>query len=215
MRSETKFLPALRFHLLTPIYDFVSRSTREYYFKKRLIRMATLSQGDRILDVGCGTGTLAILIKSAYPQVAVTGIDCDDAILNMARAKTARKRMTIDYKNAFSDAIPLPGSCIDACFSTLFFHHLARDQKQRTLSEIYRLLRQDGELLIADWGKPQNSIMKLLSLPVRIFDGKVTADNLNGLLPDLIKTAGFDKVELREQIDTFFGTLNLISAIKS
>ena len=215
MRSETKFLPALRFHFLTPIYDLVSRSTREYFFKKRLIRMAKLDQGDRILDVGCGTGTLAIMIKSDYPQVAVTAIDCDEAMLNIARSKTARKNLAIDYKNAFSNAIPLSDSSIDACFSTLLFHHLTRDQKVQTLSEIHRLLRQDGELLIADWGKPRNFVMKLLSMTERIFDGKVTSDNLNGLLPELVKAAGFGKVELREQIDTFFGTLDLMSAIKS
>lgn len=215
MPVADKFLPALRFHFMTPLYDLLCRLSREHYFKQQLLKLADIRQEDQILDVGCGTGTLAIMLKSAYPQGEITAIDCDAAILNMAKGKADRRQLEINFIKAFSDAIPLSDGSIASCFSSLFFHHLERTQKKKTLDEIFRLLRKDGQLLIADWGKPANPLMKSLSLSVRFFDGKsVTCDNHNGLLPELIESAGFNKVELREEIGTIFGTLTLISAIK-
>jgi ubiquinone/menaquinone biosynthesis C-methylase UbiE len=84
------FIPALRFHRLTPLFDAVVAVTvRDRTVKRRVIERAAIADGERVLDVGCGTGTLAIAAARAAPGVHVTGLDADPAILARARKKAA------------------------------------------------------------------------------------------------------------------------------
>ncbi|MDQ3009503.1 MAG: methyltransferase, partial [Acidobacteriota bacterium] len=83
-----KYIPALSFDRLTPLYDFVARwTTNETAFKKALIGQMNLQPGQRLLDLGCGTGTLTIAIKQTYPSAEVHGLDGDQRILEIARKK--------------------------------------------------------------------------------------------------------------------------------
>ena len=80
--SDSNYVPALGFHRLTPLYDaVVGPTTREGTFKRALIEQAGIEPGHRVLDVACGTGTLAIWIKDSQPQSEVIGVDGDPAIL--------------------------------------------------------------------------------------------------------------------------------------
>ena len=84
-RSDSSYVPALGFHWLTPAYDLVVRATtRERTFKSALIGQANLRPGQQLLDLACGTGTLAIWIKQRQPDVNVTAIDGDTNILAIA-----------------------------------------------------------------------------------------------------------------------------------
>lgn len=96
------------------------------------------------------------------------------------------------------------------------FHHLTRENKLRTLKEIDRVLRTGGEIHIADFGKPQNLLMRVASFPWRLFDGSTTtADNVGGFLPKLMRDSGFVDVRESARYMTLFGTLSLYGARKA
>ncbi|MDS4016068.1 MAG: class I SAM-dependent methyltransferase [Candidatus Accumulibacter sp.] len=155
MDNEPGYVPALGFHALTPFYDFiVGTTTRELTFKTALIAQAGISPRHTVLDLACGTGTLSIWAKQACPDADITGLDGDPAILAQARRKAERAGLAMRFDRAMSDALPYEDAHFDRVLSSLFFHHLEPEEKQRTASECFRVLRPGGEFHVADWGKP-------------------------------------------------------------
>jgi ubiquinone/menaquinone biosynthesis C-methylase UbiE len=212
--KEREFLPALRFDRLTPIYDPVVRfTTRERAFKRRLLDQADIRAGERVLDVGCGTGTLAIDAKLRQPAANVSGLDADPAVLDRARRKARERGVELELVEGFSDHLPFIEQSFDVVLSSLFFHHLERPAKEATAREIVRVLRPGGRLHIADWGAPDGPLTRALSTSIRIFDGDApTRDNLSGALPDILEDAGLARVRERASFHTPYGRLALLSA---
>lgn len=212
-----KYVPALRFHWLTPYYDFVVDAvTQAGIFRNRLIQQAQFDAEHQILDLACGTGTLAILIKQRFPAVNVTAVDCDGTILSLAERKANRAEVTIQFDRAFAENLPYSDASFDRVVSSLFFHHLTWDDKKRTVGEIYRILKPHGELHVADWGQANNLLMRGLFVPVQLLDGfKNTQDNVSGKLVELFEQAGFAKVVQQQSFNTVLGTMALYSAVKN
>lgn len=205
------FVPALGADWATPLYDLVARATGERRFKARLVEMARITPGHDVLDVGCGTGTLALLVKDACPDARVAGLDVDPRILDIARRKIARRGGGIALHQGSATAPPLPAASFDRVLTTLVLHHLTTAQKRDALRAIRGLLRPGGELHIADWGKPHNPLMRLAALPFQLFDGgEQTAANLRGEIPELVADAGFTEVVETERWMTPFGTLAFV-----
>ena len=110
--------------------------------------------------------------------------------------------------------MPYSESCFDRVLTSLVFHHLTAEQKHNSLVEIKRVLKPNGELHIADWGKASSILMRSLFFFVQLLDGfKTTNDNIKGLMPAYIENAGFKKVEIKKNYSTVFGTLTLYKAI--
>lgn len=215
--KRENYIPALRFDWLTKFYDpVVELTTREKYFKKRLIEQADLKDTYEVIDVGSGTGTLAILIKNLYPNIEVNGLDGDSNILEIANRKSINTDVKVDFRKGLSYDMPYKNEKFDRCFSSLFFHHLTLENKENTFREMHRILKSEGEIHIADWGKPTNRLMRILFYLVQIFDGfETTTDNVKGVLPQLMKKAGFHDVSIVEEVSTIFGTMTLYKATKS
>jgi ubiquinone/menaquinone biosynthesis C-methylase UbiE len=210
------FLPALRFSRLTPLFDPLVRvTTRERTFKGALLDRAAIDAGESVLDLGSGTGTLAIELARRVPGARVTGLDADAEILSRARRKAAEAGREVEFVEGFSTALPFPDASFDVALSTLFFHHLARDDKLRTIAELVRVLKPGGRLHVGDWGKPSDPLMALAILQVRAFDGfDVTADNVSGALPVMFERAGFERVRTGDRLRTPLGTIALYEAWK-
>jgi len=208
-RARARYIPALRFDALTPLYDpLVALTTRETRFKRRLLDQASLASGQRVLDVGCGTGTLAVEAWQARPGVVVAGLDGDQAVLGRAARKVAEEDAAVVLSEGFSDALPFPSGSFDRALSTLFFHHLSLDAKRRTFAELARVLRAGGELHVADWGRPETMLMRIASWPLRLLDGvEQTRDNVEGRLPELMRDAGLVDVATLGGLSTAFGTM--------
>lgn len=214
--KNDKYIPALSYDALTPFYDSVARlTTRETVFKNALVKQAKIEPGCRVLDLACGTGTLAILLKKSAPEAGIIGIDGDPKILRLAKEKTRRAGLEIQFDEGMSFDLPYADNFLNRVVSSLFFHHLTRENKLKTFREVWRVLKPKGEFHIADWGSPANRLMKFSSGFIKLLDGKeTTADNYAGLLPDFIQEAGFETVEETTYFNTAFGTIRLLSSRK-
>src|SRR5262245_56346496 len=180
--ADDRYVPALGLRALTGLYDPVVRlTTREGMFKGRLLEQASLGPGERVLDLGCGTGTLAIQAKLAQPDATIVGLDGDREVLGRANRKAAEAGGAVDFDEGFSTELPYEDGSFDAVLSTLFFHHLTGEDKRRTAAEVFRVLRSGGRLQVADWGRPSDPAMRALSTSIRLLDGfEQTRDNLTG-----------------------------------
>ena len=214
--ENNHYIPALKHSWLTRFYDpVVALSTREKVFREKLLAQAEINPGDRVLDLGCGTGTFAIMLKTRYPTARVTGLDCDPDILIQAQKKKLSVGVDITFDESMSYTTPYSESEFDTVFSSLFFHHIKSVEKLRTIREVYRVLEPGGFFHVCDWGRPSNSVSRVMSLCVQLLDGlEVTRDNIEGRLPSFIKGVGFEEVNQLGRVETILGTLHFISAKK-
>lgn len=209
-----RFVPALGWAWLTPLYDGLLRlGGREQAFKARLIEQSAIQPGERVLDLGCGTGTLAIELKRRHPSARVVGLDADFEMLRRARAKVVRQRVQLRFDQALSWSLPYPDASLDVILSTLFFHHLDGPGRSLTLNEVARVLRPGGRLQVADWGRQGSLLMTLLSFPDRLLDGlERTGIAFAGRLPVELEAAGFVSVAEAGAMNTGFGRLTFYAA---
>lgn len=203
------YVPPLRFHSLTRFYDrLLNATTKEEKFRALLLAQANVGPGHRVLDLGCGTGTFAILTKLAVPTAEVVGLDADKKVLALARKKAEASGADVAFCRALAHEAPFEDGTFDRVTSTLFFHHLTSANKLRALERARLLLRPGGEVHIADWGAPQDMVMRFAFLAVQLLDGfETTADSVTGMLPSLMFHAGFDDVAETHREATVFGTL--------
>jgi ubiquinone/menaquinone biosynthesis C-methylase UbiE len=211
-----QFVPALRFDALTRIYDpVVAITSREGAFKRRLLEHARIKNGEAVLDVACGTGTLAIEIKKDHPQAKVSALDGDRVILQRAKGKAKEAGVKVEFQRGMSNEMPYDARSFDVVVSTLFFHHLTDEAKADTAEEIRRVLRLGGRVLIADWGRPQDPLMRMFFLNVQILDGfRNTASNVAGRLPEFLRDAGLKRVSVVDRMRTPLGTIEIVSGIR-
>jgi ubiquinone/menaquinone biosynthesis C-methylase UbiE len=208
-----EYIPAAGHPWLTPLYDPLQRwLMREATIKGRLIERAQIGPGQRVLDLGCGTGTLALAIKQRRPTAHVVGLDVDPRVLARARAKMARAGVRVALTQGTAVALPYADETFDRVVSSLVLHHLTTAAKRRALSEAYRVLCPGGGISIADFGRPHNAYAFVVSLVVRQFEE--AAANIAGALPALLRAAGFEPVRETERYTTLFGTVTLYEGHK-
>jgi ubiquinone/menaquinone biosynthesis C-methylase UbiE len=211
-----QFIPALRFNALTRVYDpVVALTTRESAFKRRLLDHAAIVAGESVLDLACGTGTLAVQIKERTPKARLSGIDADRGILERARAKAKAAGVRIDFQHGLSTDLPYTARSFDVVVSTLFFHHLTDEAKADTAEEVRRVLKAGGRLLIADWGRAQDPMMRTAFLGVQLLDGfRTTSSNVAGKVPEMLRDAGLKRVSVVDRMRTPLGTIEIVSAAR-
>lgn len=198
---ERKIVPALSFDFLTPYYDVLSGAIGfGRSFKEKVIDVANIQDGDNIVDVGSGTGTLAILAKQKFPNSTVVGIDPDEQILKIAKQKAREKGAKVFFVKANAQKMPIDSNSIDVVVSSLIFHHLPTNIKKQAMREIHRILKRNGRFLLADFGKAEgvfftafSSIVQTLRLP----EAKTMQDNIEGKIPIFLKDAGFEAREIQ------------------
>ena len=206
---SSKHVPALGFRFLTPLYDGVMALTmRETTFRRRLIDQLGLQPGMTVVDLGSGTGSLALLMKSSCPEVRVIGVDADPQVIHIAKAKSERQGADIEFVESFAEAAPIEAATADRVTSTLLLHHLDRSTKLATLEKARSMLKSDGEFHLVDWTKPRGLFTAVGFSLVRLLDGfEPTRANARGELELLMAEAGFEHVERMGTLNTVFGTL--------
>lgn len=127
---------------------------RERRFREKLLSLASLRRSEFVLDVGCGTGSLAILAKEQVGAVgAVRGIDASPEMIARARVRARRAGVEVDFRQAPAQALPFPDAQFDVVLSTLMLHHLPRSARAQLASEVRRVLKPGGRLLVVDFTK--------------------------------------------------------------
>ncbi len=199
------FIPAAGHDWLLPFYDPLNWLLGGDALRGRLIEQATLARGARVLDVGCGTGALTLLIKTARPDTDVVGIDPDAKALARARAKAERAHLAIVFVEGFGDALPDADASFDAAFSSLMLHHLSREQKLVTLAELRRVLKPHGTVHILDFGPPRGHLSRFTG--ALLHRAAHLADNVEGRIPQLMRSAGFASAEEIAGRNTVLGSM--------
>jgi SAM-dependent methyltransferase len=207
---------ALHYRLLTAVYDPITRWTcREKTFKTELVRQSGVDPGQRVLDLACGTGTLAVMLKTAFPLSRITGLDGNADILEIAQAKAARAGLDIEFVRGLSFEMPLSDESFDRVTCSFFFHHLRPEEKVATLEEVVRVLAPGGQLHVADWGTQPNPLMRAGFALVQLLDGfETTRDSVQGKLPEYMRDAGLTEVQETGRVDTALGSVSLYSAAR-
>ena len=215
--QDAHFTPALGFPALTPLYDHAIRLlTREKTWREKLLTQLAPASKETILDVGCGTGTLAILIKQRTPGARVIGLDPDPAVLATAAKKAASARVEIEWRKGFaSDASHFSGE-LDKAVSTLVFHQVPLDEKNQGLEAMFEAVRPGGEVHIADYCRQDDWYMRQLFRFVQALDGKVhTQANADGAIDRFLGEIMGSRVTPREVIRTPTGAISLFRLEKT
>jgi ubiquinone/menaquinone biosynthesis C-methylase UbiE len=124
---------------------------REQAFRRRIVNLAQVQAGERVLDVGCGTGTLAMVARRRVgASGSVCGIDPSPQMIARARQKAAHRNLEVDFQVGVIEQLPFPDRSFDVVLSTFMMHHLPDELKRRGLKEIARVLKPGGRLLVVD-----------------------------------------------------------------
>ena len=213
--TETAFTPALGRFLPTRYYDIVAALVRERLWRSLVVREVAPAPDDLIVDVGCGTGTLALLLHQAEPAAWVIGVDPDPAVLAMAKHKAGPAG--VEWRTGLGDELAdVVGSEIaDVAVSSLVLHQCPLPVKRAILAAMYDVLRPGGRLVIADYGLQRTRAMRLAFRIVQLADGfQDTQPNADGILPTLIAEAGFLDVREVEVVPTITGSISVLTAYR-
>ncbi|MHA6623922.1 class I SAM-dependent methyltransferase [Pseudonocardia sichuanensis] len=150
--AEHDYLPAMGRDRLLPLYDPFTWLLGVPHVHRRLVTAAGVAPGHRVLEVGCGTGNLALRVRRMHPDAEVLGIDPDPLALARAQRKAERRGPAVRWDRGTAGALPYADESVDRVLSAFMFHHLDEAEKRRMLTEVRRVLRPGGQLHLADFG---------------------------------------------------------------
>jgi ubiquinone/menaquinone biosynthesis C-methylase UbiE len=137
---------------------------RERAFRQRLVDLARLQPGDKVLDIGCGTGTLAVVAKQRVgPEGIVDGVDASPEMISRAKRKASKAGLEVRFQTAIVEELPFPDGCFDVVMSTLMLHHLPRPVREQCVREIRRVLKPGGRVLAVDFATPARERKSLVA----------------------------------------------------
>jgi ubiquinone/menaquinone biosynthesis C-methylase UbiE len=211
-KKDEKYYIAKTFDLVAKSYDKrLKKKKIAYEFYSNAIKYANLKEGYKVLDAGCGTGTLAIMIKK---QVSingyVAGIDISNGMLEKAKQKAKIENLSIDFKEAPIEDIPFQDDYFDVVTSTWVIHQLKYESKIKAFNEILRILKPKGHFLIVDLHKINNPFRAFFNLPFYWWSNGYKIHVL-GRLPELLVKIGYIEVKTVFRLDN---RIEYISAIK-
>jgi ubiquinone/menaquinone biosynthesis C-methylase UbiE len=205
MSSERSFMPAAGRDIFLPLYDPLTRLLGLGSIQAALLEQADLVPRFRVLDVGCGTGTLAVMIKLAHPAVDVVALDPDPKALARAQRKATRAGVSIQFDRGFADALPYDNGIFDRVFSSMMFHHLPKAERESALREMRRVLNPGGRLEFLDFassGSHAHGLLARMLHPQQQLTG-----NADARLLELMTRAGFDTPRRAGLRQTLFGSV--------
>jgi ubiquinone/menaquinone biosynthesis C-methylase UbiE len=187
--EQRTYLPAAGRHWALPIYDTFLKLLGGDAARRRLVAQAALRPKDRVLEVGCGTGTLLMAIAKSCPGIQVTGLDPDPRALARAQRKADAANVPLRLDRGFADALPYPNGSFDRVFSCLMFHHLSNtDERRRVLGEARRVLAPGGRLELFDLSQPRSTHSGLARW---LHSSAHLSDNAESRILDLMQDVGF------------------------
>jgi ubiquinone/menaquinone biosynthesis C-methylase UbiE len=208
-----KFTPAAGDFAGVERYDLLIRLfTRENAWRPRLLERIAPRPGQTILEVGCGTGTLAIAIKRQCPASTVIAIDPDPQALAIARHKADMAGVKVDFREGFLDQQNFLPASIDCAYISLVLHQVPIAAKSQIIEQMTTRLKPDGSLHVADYARQSGLMRWLFKLTVQRADGVAdTQPNADGLLETLLGSEALMPIGDDLRIATPSGTISLFS----
>jgi ubiquinone/menaquinone biosynthesis C-methylase UbiE len=199
------FVPAAGHDLLLPLYDPLLRLMGADVARQQLIDQVAMEPGHRVLDVGCGTGSLVVQIKRNRPEAEVFGLDPDPKALARARRKTRVAGLAVQFDQGFADQLPYDDGFFDRIVSTFVLHHLDSSARTAAIAEWRRVLKAEGSLHILDFGgespRKDGLFARLLHST-----GSVQENFADGV-PAILTAAGFATARQVAQRNSLVGTM--------
>jgi ubiquinone/menaquinone biosynthesis C-methylase UbiE len=209
--SKRTYLPAAGSDSLLPLYDLMTKLMGADRARRRLLDQAQIRSGHRVLDVGCGTGSLTIQLKRLNPETDVVGLDPDPKALALAKRKAVRAAVSIQLDHGFGDELPYPDGSFDRVLSSLMFHHVPTDEKEKTLRAVRRVLKPGGEFHMLDFEGPEKGAHGILS---RLLHSSARLkDNSESRVLHFMTEAGFAEPKKVGHRQMFFGHIAYYRAI--
>lgn len=199
--TRRTYVPAATYDWLLPFYDVLSRLAGSGPAHRQLVDQAAIGPGHRVLEIGCGTGSLTVLVKRLHPDAEVVGLDPDPKALARAQRKATEQRLAVRLDRGFADELPYADASFDRVLSAFMLHHLTVDQKKKSLREARRTLRSGGAFHALDFaGTGDHGIV------ARLFHRAHLADQHR--IPDLMRETGFADVAELAPRATIFGRVS-------
>lgn len=186
MTADRRYIPAAHLPLFLPAYDPIMWLLGFRRALRPLVQQAALEPGHVVLDVGCGTGSLAVWIKQRHPQVSLSGIDPDPDALAIATRKAAAAGVAIRFDRGFGDSLPYGDSTFHRVFSSMMLHHVPRREKPGLFGDVFRVLKPGGRMEVLDFA--------------------------NERLPAMMQAAGFVETRRLESRRTIVGAITYYQA---
>ena len=193
-RSPNSYVPAAGKHWRLPFYDLMARLLGADSARAMLVEQTGVRPGERVLEIGCGTGSLLLLLARSQPAAELVGLDPDPAALKIARRKARRAGVSFQLDEGFADALPYADASMDRVFSSFMFHHLSRDVKAKALREGRRVLVPGGHFHMVDFAGPGSSARGFIAR--RIHADRHLVDNDEERVLASIREAGLVDAEV-------------------
>lgn len=199
--EKKSYIPPMHIGFLTPLYDLgcglIGLGRR---FRSAVIDRLGIKGTERVLDAGCGTGALLMVLKERSPSISAEGLDPDEKALAIAKRKSGRKGLDIKWRHGFMEEMPFDEGSFDIVVSTLAFHHVDPEKKLQALRECSRVLRLTGRIVLVDISPDETGFIgRLVYRVLSLFEHL----SRSGEIVAMMKEAGFS--EIRETGSYPFG----------
>lgn len=228
---EKAFLPGMGKTWLLPFYDLFTRFGDVARLHTRAVAAAGVRSGETVLDVGCGTGNLALAVLRSAPGAEVTGADPDGAALRIAARKARRRGVRLGLVQAYADRLPGEDGSLDHVVSSLALHHVDDAGREGFAREARRLLRPGGTVTVVDFGGSEHGHGHggdghgghehgghehghRHGVKRRTMENTYVSRNLDDGLVRLLREAGFEDVAEVEHIEHRFGEVTIVRATR-
>ncbi|MBT3254622.1 MAG: class I SAM-dependent methyltransferase [Candidatus Marinimicrobia bacterium] len=164
--------------------------------RNEIAAKAPYKSGDKVLDVGCGTGDQALLASEVVGiEGAVFGSDASPQMINIARSKVEKSQLDVDFQVDLIENISHSDESFDVVMNSLVMHHLPGDLKKKGINEFHRILKPGGSVYIVDMESVAGNFFQRLSdFVIHLHGGnKKLRDNVQQLIP-LLKDSGFSDI---------------------
>ena len=210
MKSKGRVIPGWLSKYVDDLENVIFSGRLEEFWN-RLISKAEIKTNEKVVDIGCGSGRLTLLVANQLRNSGeIIGLDASESMIKLCQEKNRSARFPVKFQVGIMEELSFPDNYFDVVISSFALHHVPLNAKLKALNEFKRVLNLEGRLLILDHGKPYKWWLNFLLFPMRWNIIEFQAENFRGEVPRMIKSI-FHNVK---EMDRFYGWIRIWEARK-